>query len=522
MPRDSNIPLFLWVTTALLWHILGGGGAEQVAIVMEDRAHVQHFAETVRHEVSLAYAPFEVSIERPKPETELPKLEEPQQPSPPPATPEKPLLDKELMQRLEKEVALLKPHRDPSAPELVLLKKKAPEPKQPLPEADLHKRIAVRQHVEDENQPDNPNAEFIADHANQVKEQSVARVTSTDQDNLNPTPGGNFAGAARNPGDSDQSRLGQSEDRAGEHDRAPIPEKSSSERVARAKPTEPAQRAPGHLAPPQESTRTSAAQPGQEAQKPTPGSPEILDSAQGSLSFEQEAKEQAARRAQVARVRRLPPRHRPSPTDLLGLGAEGLTANGVNLNLTADTGVAAVGIDQLFRERKQDSERRRSQHRGSWQAPGLQRWRSAIENYVPSVKPGNQTALNTARVPFASYLNTIHNRLHPIFAESFLGSLDRLPGSDPMNRMDMSTNLEIVLSQDDGHVVRMGVTKTSGVTAFDISALESVQRAQPFGTPPKEIVSPDGRVYLHWEFWRDPWYACSTYFARPFLLKVQP
>jgi hypothetical protein len=49
-----------------------------------------------------------------------------------------------------------------------------------------------------------------------------------------------------------------------------------------------------------------------------------------------------------------------------------------------------------------------------------------------------------------------------------------------------------------------------------------VQRAQPFGTPPKEIVSPDGRVYLHWEFWRDPWYACSTYFARPILLKVQP
>jgi TonB family protein len=88
--------------------------------------------------------------------------------------------------------------------------------------------------------------------------------------------------------------------------------------------------------------------------------------------------------------------------------------------------------------------------------------------------------------------------------------------------MDMSTNLEIVVSPDEGRVVRMGVTKTSGVTAFDVAALESVSRAQPFGTPPKEIISPDGNVYLHWEFYRNPDYACSTYFARPFMLKAKP
>jgi hypothetical protein len=35
-------------------------------------------------------------------------------------------------------------------------------------------------------------------------------------------------------------------------------------------------------------------------------------------------------------------------------------------------------------------------------------------------------------------------------------------------------------------------------------------------------VSPDGRVYLHWEFYRNPFYACSTYFAHPYLLKANP
>ncbi len=36
------------------------------------------------------------------------------------------------------------------------------------------------------------------------------------------------------------------------------------------------------------------------------------------------------------------------------------------------------------------------------------------------------------------------------------------------------------------------------------------------------VESPDGNVYLHWECYRNPYYACSTYFAHPFLLKAAP
>ena len=100
-----------------------------------------------------------------------------------------------------------------------------------------------------------------------------------------------------------------------------------------------------------------------------------------------------------------------------------------------------------------------------------------------------------------------------------LSSLDSLPASHPMNDPKIFTSLEIILTPD-GNIVRMGVTKTSGITAFDIAALDSVQRASPFGSAPGAIVSPDGRVYLHWEFHRDEVYACSTMNARPFLLNV--
>jgi TonB family protein len=90
-----------------------------------------------------------------------------------------------------------------------------------------------------------------------------------------------------------------------------------------------------------------------------------------------------------------------------------------------------------------------------------------------------------------------------------------------MNDPKVFTRLEIVVTKD-GHLVKMGVIKTSGITAFDIAALDSVNRAQPFGPAPGAIVSPDGNVYLHWEFHRDEVYACSTMNARPFLLSNPP
>jgi len=240
----------------------------------------------------------------------------------------------------------------------------------------------------------------------------------------------------------------------------------------------------------------------------------------GDGSFEAPPGKQA--QAPKPRKKRLPPR--PTTDSLLGFGSQLLTQNGINLSLSPRAAVDAIGRDKLTRERVADGERRRSIHRGSFKTAGIERWRAAIENYVPSVKLGNQTALNTARVPFASYLNQIHNRIHPIFADQFLDSLDSLPASHPMNanRERMFTSLELVLDRQEGRLVRMGVTKTSGVTAFDVGALESVNRAAPFGPPPEAILSPDGNVYLHWEFHREPIYACSTFFARPYILKGSP
>jgi hypothetical protein len=548
MPRDAHIPLFLWIATALLVHLLGGGGVNQAANWIEERIELRRFAEGVRSYMkttnTLEVALLDDTQPPPEPDEKDDRKADPDKkpPKDDDASPEddKKPLPPEPEQKKEPE----KPEEKKVEPE----KKKeeeekkievAEKPPEKAQELVLKKAIAVRQHVEDEKQPDNPDAKFIAEHNNKVAEESQARITSNDQDDKKPTPGSNASGVGEEPGDSHETRVAQSEDRAGEEARAPhdapaparpVTSKdqpnAGAPKVASQEHTAPARSGAEQGGEKPTDQRTAAtpspASKGQAEQHEQLGAPETLDSNQGSFGMARPQVAQAEQEGQRARKKRELPRRRVrGAEDFLGLGAAGTTTSGINLNLTPGLAAQAIGTDQLARERLADGARRRSQHRGSWKSVGIERWRSAIENYVPMVKPGNQTALNSARSPFGMYLAAIHNRLHPIFADWFLASLDSLPASDPQNNREIFTSLEIILDQDEGRVVKQGVTRTSGVTAFDISALSSVERAGPFGTPPREIVSPDGRVYLHWEFHRDPAIACTTYNARPYILKGQ-
>jgi TonB C terminal len=166
------------------------------------------------------------------------------------------------------------------------------------------------------------------------------------------------------------------------------------------------------------------------------------------------------------------------------------------------------------------AERRKTHPAKRWQDSPPTKWTDALQRYESRVKPGNQHALNAARRHFALYLVRMHNRLHPIFAEEFLGWLDTLPSSDPRNQPELVARIEVATSGTDGHIVGMGVVRSSGVASFDAAALDAVEQAAPFGVPAPDILSSDGNVYFHWEFHRDPVYACSTINARPFLIDV--
>ncbi len=156
-----------------------------------------------------------------------------------------------------------------------------------------------------------------------------------------------------------------------------------------------------------------------------------------------------------------------------------------------------------------------SKQRGIWDGP-RDHWQSPLENMVPEVRPGNQTALRSRKHPFARYIATIHRSIHESWAWGFLDQLDMRGNGHPLNRRDLWTRLEIVLN-GDGTIAKVTTVRPSGNLVFDAAARETVWAVGPFPPPPRSIVSPDGRVYIHWAFHRDE-RACGTFGATPFIL----
>ncbi|HEY5955457.1 MAG TPA: hypothetical protein VIV60_02840, partial [Polyangiaceae bacterium] len=485
--REIQIPLFLWIATAIIVHLLWGGSTHQAAIVVEEKAALRGFAARIQHEVQAELRPIQISM-----------LESDQLVPPKPATPEndersddKSSEEKPKDERVTKKDAQpppeKKPEKKPQEPkqkpqEPPPLEQPKPEEKKPVdllaraPQAapqqldlERQKRIAVRQHVDDPNQADNPDAKFLGEKANRVNEETQAQITSTDQDHPNPTPGSTpNQEPGKQPGNSDESRVASAFGQDDEGSSLPPPvaptatpntPKQQQQQQQAVSPTETANT-------PRHSDQSRPPKDGQKTQEEDPGTrlaPDIVAGDSGDYAMGGPAQPKPKRK-------RLPPVKATKPGDWFGLGSGATTASGVNLNLSHSDAVAVVGAEQLQADRRMDQLRRRSKRAGAWKMAGIERYRSAIENYVPSVKPGNTTALNTAASPFATYLNDIHNRIHPIFAEDFLGSLGRLSASDPMNRPDLKTEIEIVVSKLDGSLVRRGLTRSSGILQFDVSA----------------------------------------------------
>ncbi len=524
-------PLILWICAAVCAHFFMGGGTEEISKHLReyrsDRQYLSMLGTKARERVRLNEQTLDIAVVE---DGAKPKEDEPEPPKPQPVAEKKPEPPKpQPKQETEKK----KP--EPPKPEVkIVIKEEDPLKKLDEQQLKMDKRIAVKQHAKPK-QDDNPNARFIADEANKVEEEQVATQTAHDQDDENPTPGANkTAGPKEHVGDSVRTKIADSDEHKGNKDNAPGERGTEFDVQKDNKPIEKPQtavavnqpanaqdvpktggdgRAPSLVSP----KETPQLAPGAQSAPTT----ELLTSPNGAQWFTPVKPAQGPSDPVAGTTNQNKPvvQNTPSPTKWLGLGGNPGPGQ-VNINLTTKGVIAVVGSDQLRKEREADGERRKSEHRGSWTASNFERWRNAIENYVSSVKPGNQTALNTAAVPFASYLNTIHNRIHPLFADSFLGSLDNLPKSHPLNSPKLVTRIEIVVSPKEGRIVKLGVVKTSGITAFDIAALDSVSRAQPFGPAPGAIISPDGNVYLHWEFHRDEVFACSTMHARPFLLNT--
>src|SRR5262249_50358177 len=161
------------------------------------------------------------------------------------------------------------------------------------------------------------------------------------------------------------------------------------------------------------------------------------------------------------------------------------------------------------------SKRQGSHKKGRWEKK-LDQIHASLENFTPEVKPGNQTALGTRAAPFAVFIARMHRKIHELWGFGFLEELDGKSAGNPMNDRKLEGELEIVLT---GHrsLDTATIVEPSGQLTFGVAAIDVLQNAAPFESPPESIRSANGKISLHWVFHRDE-RQCSPYFASPFIL----
>ena len=78
-----------------------------------------------------------------------------------------------------------------------------------------------------------------------------------------------------------------------------------------------------------------------------------------------------------------------------------------------------------------------------------------------------------------------------------------MPLSDPLSDPTLNVELEIVIRAQDGAVLDVNIVRSSGELRFDAEAISIHHAIGPHPNPPSQIVSPNGKIYLHWNHWRD-------------------
>jgi hypothetical protein len=186
-------------------------------------------------------------------------------------------------------------------------------------------------------------------------------------------------------------------------------------------------------------------------------------------------------------------------------------------------GLSAKDYEYLFGA-DAEAERRLAQKERSKKVGRFQqrvgRVQSALENFIPEVKPGNQDRLNTRAAPFAAFIARMHRSIHKLWGFGMLEEWDERSGSNPLNNPDLLTTLELVLN-GDGTLEKVTIVKTSGLLEYDAAAIDVAYSAGPYPDPPREIRSKNGKIYVHWRFYRDA-RQCATSGVDYFILNNPP
>lgn len=126
---------------------------------------------------------------------------------------------------------------------------------------------------------------------------------------------------------------------------------------------------------------------------------------------------------------------------------------------------------------------------------------STINEYIPNVKKGYFTSLNTDKFTYYSFFSRINEQVRPRWENQlgrFRNKLSREQLLSIMDR-DYSTTIEIILDKK-GYIKEARVLKSSGLPQMDEAPILAFEMASPFLNPPKDLINSDGLISLKYGF----------------------
>ncbi|MEM1348658.1 MAG: hypothetical protein AAGI01_08900 [Myxococcota bacterium] len=146
--------------------------------------------------------------------------------------------------------------------------------------------------------------------------------------------------------------------------------------------------------------------------------------------------------------------------------------------------------------------------------------RASLENMISEVKPGNHTAVNARRAVYAGYMAALHRHIHARWADQYLVMLTQMvPMGHPLHDPTLQTTLEFVIDAKSGKFEAVNIVRSSGELSYDAEAVDIAWTLGDHPNPPPQIISPNGKVYIHWNFWRDA-RQCGPFGAQVFIVNT--
>lgn len=126
---------------------------------------------------------------------------------------------------------------------------------------------------------------------------------------------------------------------------------------------------------------------------------------------------------------------------------------------------------------------------------------SSIGEYIPNVKVGNFTALNTDQFTFYTFFSRVNEAIRYRWVSRVRNFADSL---SPNKQQELSqyprTSYVTIILDKKGSIIRSFVSRSSGSDGLDQAAILAFREAAPFLNPPAEMREADGTIRLDYSF----------------------